>query len=129
MARKVARTRNGGTWTEAQYWARVRGALRRAFAAWKPAQYAMTASRRPSQSENKRQKWEYQCARCLEWCKGSDVRRDHIEPCGSLRNLDDLAGWLDRLTPESSDAFQVLCEECHQLKTNEERKRGQSESD
>jgi hypothetical protein len=81
----------------------------------------MKRSRRPSQSENKRLKWEYQCAACLEWFAGKDVRRDHIEPCGSLRSMDELAGWLERLTPEDPAAYQVMCEDCHQEKTNKER--------
>lgn len=119
----VEKPRNGGTWTEAAYWGRVRGALRKTFAAWVPMREAMKAARREYTGPNKRQKWEYLCAECLEWWKGSEVQVDHIEPCGSLKCSDDLAWWLERLTPEDPAAFQVLCKPCHKQKTQRERKR------
>lgn len=68
------------------------------------------------------QKWEYQCASCRKWYKDKDTQIDHVVPCGSLKRLEDIAGFVERMTPESVDAFQVLCKGCHSTKTQEERK-------
>lgn len=116
----VKKTRNNGTQTEAAYWGGVRSALRRHFRYWKPMVEAKNKARRKNQSSNKRLKWEFQCNHCKEWFKDKDIQIDHIIPVGSLRCPEDLAGFLERLTPE--EGFQVLCKECHQVKTNQERK-------
>lgn len=121
MARKVERNRNGGKWTEAGYWGSVRSALRRAYRYWKPAIDAKMAARRKYEGENKRQKWEYLCAKCSDWFADKEVQVDHIEPVGTLKCGSDLESFLERLTPE--EGFQVLCKECHQEKTNLERGR------
>lgn len=126
----VPRTRNGATWTEAQFWGRIRGALRKTFAAWVPMKQALIAARRPSQrTDRPLLKFEYQCAACQRWFplkeEGADgeklVQVDHKNPAGRLRNYDDLTGWITRLTDENPASYQVMCVECHQVKTNRER--------
>jgi len=113
---------NGGTWTRARYWQQVRSHLRNAFKfAWVPIRECKTSARRKNQSSNKRLKYEYQCNHCSEWFPDKEIAVDHIEPVGSLKSEDDLVLFLKRLTPE--DGFQVLCKPCHQIKTNEERKK------
>jgi 5-methylcytosine-specific restriction endonuclease McrA len=121
VTKKVRRIRNGGTWTESQFFSAIRSALRQKFRYWKPITKARDAARRVYKGKNKRQKWEYQCAHCQKWYKGGEVQVDHIIPCGSLRSYEDLVGFIKRLTPEDSEAFQVLCVECHKIKTKEER--------
>ena len=122
MARKlVEKTRNGGTWSEAKYWGAVRSHLRRGFRYWKPISDVKMAARRPNQSNNKRLKWEFQCAECLDWFPDKQIQVDHITAVGSLKCSADLPGFLERLTPE--EGFQCLCKPCHQGKTNEERER------
>lgn len=120
---KSPKVRNGGTWTEAQYWAAIRSGLRRLFRFnWEPAKQALLASRRPYTGPNKQQRWEHQCANCKEWFIRRDVELDHIEPCGSLRGLADIGDFLKRLHPESITAYQVLCKhKCHREKTAQER--------
>jgi len=87
---------------------------------WKPASQAKVAARRKYEGENRRQKWEYQCAHCKEWFAGKLIQVDHKIPVGSLKCGADLEGFLERLTPETG--FQMLCKDkCHQAKTNEER--------
>ena len=120
MAKKrVERTRNAGTWTEAQYWGFIRSCLRRSFRYWKPLNEARNKAKRKYKGKNKRQKWEYQCAKCEKWFKGKDIQVDHIIPVGSLRCYEDVAGFIERLTVE--DGYQCLCKKCHQIKTNKER--------
>ena len=114
MPRKVERTRNDGTWTEAKYWGHIRSALRNAFRYWKPLQNAIKAAKVGTQ---------YRCAHCKNLCPRKEMQSDHVVPCGSLRSLDDVAGFIERLTQEGAEAYQALCKSCHQIKTNEERKK------
>ena len=118
---KVERTRNSGKLSDAEYWSKVRGALRKAFARWTPAEQHLKHVRRAYSGQNSRQKFEYPCDVCGDWLPRGEVRSDHKVPVGSLKSLDDLAGFLDRLTPEDHAAFQCVCVPCHQAKTNAER--------
>lgn len=121
MAKRVPRTRNGGTWTESQYWSAIRSALRAKFKWWKPMRAAKDKARRPYKGKNKRQKWEYQCASCKKWYTSKDTQIDHIIPCGSLKCYEDIVPFIQRMTVEDEDAFQVLCKPCHQKKTTREK--------
>ena len=121
MARRVERTRNGGTWTESQYWGAVRSALRDKFKWWKPMKQAKLGARRKYEGEG-RNRWEYQCAACKQWFKDKETQIDHVVPCGSLRCPEDIAPFLEHMTCEDVNGYQVMCKPCHQLKTNEERK-------
>lgn len=115
---KVERTRNAGKWTEAMYWQRVRSALRNAFRWWGPAKLALDMASRPYTGTSKRIKREYQCAHCNQWFDRKDVEIDHSTECGSLSSYEDIAVFLQRLTPEDPNAFQVLCKDkCHKKKT------------
>jgi 5-methylcytosine-specific restriction endonuclease McrA len=81
---------------------------------WPPlVRQSINAVRRPNQSANKRLKWEFQCADCGGWFPRKEVEVDHKVPCGSLRSLQDIAGFIDRLFCEP-DGLRVLCEGCHQ---------------
>lgn len=121
--KKPPKTRNGGTWTEAQYWGAIRSGLRRLFRFnWHPAKQAWESARRPYVGPNKAQKWEFKCAGCGGWFIKKQVELDHIEPCGSLRCLEDIGDFLRRLHPEYVGAYQVLCKpKCHPAKTKAER--------
>lgn len=121
MPKKTPKTRNAGTMTESAYWSKVRSELRRAFRYWKPMVAVKQQAKRKYEGPNKRQKFEYQCNHCKQWYPDKEVQIDHIIPVGSLKCSEDLAGFLERLTPEEPEAFQVLCSECHRIKTNEER--------
>ena len=122
MARKpktnrVERTRAGNEWSESGFWGFVRSGLRQMSRRWPPlARQAINAARRKYTGENKRQKWEYQCATCKAWRNRKQVEVDHIVPCGSLRSLDDLPGFVERLFCEP-DGLRVLCDTCHALRT------------
>jgi len=121
------KTHNGGTITEAAFWSMLRSMLRRGFRYWKPYSMAKLAARRPSESDNKRLKWEFQCKHCKMWFPAKEVQTDHVIPCGSLRCWDDLVPFVKRLTAEGVDSYQILCKPCHNVKTQIERKEKQIE--
>jgi hypothetical protein len=110
--------------TESEYWGRVRSALRKAFAAWRPAQEAAKRAECGTMANPKtgRQKKVYRCAICGKADFIEQMQKDHIEPCGSLRSPSDVAPFLERLTCEDSLKYQLVHKECHQAKTNERRK-------
>ena len=117
----VERPYNMGTMTSAEYFGKIRSGLRRAFIYWKPLQAAAEKASRPNQSENKRLLKEYQCDICKDWFKRADTHIDHIIPCGSLRNYEDVVPFLINLTTENPDNYQLLCKKCHLIKTKKER--------
>lgn len=118
-------SRNAQTMTEAEYWGKVRSALRKAFAYWKPAQAAMKHAECGARVNPKtgRQKKAYRCAICGLEGFSEEMQLDHIDPCGTLRSSEDLVKFLERLTCEDSSQFQLLHKTCHQQKTNEGRKK------
>lgn len=115
----VPRTRAGNTWTEARYWQFIRSALRQAYSRY-PVKFQVKKEAERT-VEGCRHKYEYQCAECSGWFTNKEIQVDHIEPAGKLSNYKDLAGFVKRLFCEA-DGMQVLCLECHQSKTNAERK-------
>lgn len=116
---RVPRTRAGGEWTEASFWGFLRSNLRAASRKWPPlARLSLKAARRPSQSTNKRLKWEYQCADCQKWFPRKHVEVDHLIPCGPLSNWDQFRQFAERLFCEA-DGLSVRCEHCHQARTNQ----------
>ena len=115
----VPRTRAGNTWTEARYWQFIRSALRQAYSRY-PVKFQVKKEAERT-VEGFRHKYEYQCAQCSGWFTSKEIQVDHIEPAGKLSNYKDLAGFVKRLFCEA-DGMQVLCLECHQSKTNAERK-------
>jgi len=117
---KIPRTRNAGTWTESEYFSKIRSALRNAFRYFKPITNALERASRPSQSENKRLKKEYQCAQCKKWFPRKEVEVDHIEECGSLSGYEDIVPFIIKLTREENEAYQILCKDkCHKEKTKQ----------
>ena len=122
MARTLKpRPRAGGEWTEARFIGFLRTGLRQMSRRWAPiTRQALERVRRPSQSDNKRMKWEYQCAECCNWFPRKHVEVDHIVPCGTFTRLDQMQGFVERLFCEP-DGLRVLCEQCHQFRTNQSR--------
>jgi 5-methylcytosine-specific restriction endonuclease McrA len=86
-----------------------------------PVKYQVKeAASRPYVGSDKRRKKEYQCAVCDSWCADKDVAVDHITPCGSLKTFEDLPKFVATLFCEKEN-LQIICNTCHQIKTNEER--------
>jgi hypothetical protein len=110
---KVPRTRNAGTLTESAFFSKIRSGLRNTFRFWKPMMQALEAVSRPSQDANKRVKKEYQCSHCDGWFQRRMVEIHHIVECGSLKDWDDIVPFLQRLTCEDVNGYEVLCKDCH----------------
>lgn len=112
-AKRVAppKTRNGGKWSEGEFWQMIRSALRNRTRFWAPKLKALTQARRPSQSANKRLKWEFQCSKCGEWFPQKLIQAHHTIPAGSLQSGDDLKPFVERLFCE--EGFEIICKPCH----------------
>lgn len=123
-ARGVELTRASGTKTEAEMAAFILSILRRGTKFWKPKMDKKLEGRRPSESSNKKLKWEYHCEQCNEWFPESNIEIDHIVNCGGISGLD----WLDKIKPWiikayiEIDGYQRLCKQCHAIKTAGENK-------
>ena len=115
------KTRNSGTMTESAFWSFIRSALRQKSRWWKPVSECKQKSKRPYKGPNKRQKFEYQCNHCKKWYAEKNINIDHIIPAGTLTCANDLPGFVERLFVEV-DNLQCLCTECHNIKTQNERK-------
>lgn len=106
------------SWSMARYRTFVRSAMRRAWLKWPPRFEALKLARRPSQTDNKKQKWEFQCAICKKWHMGKNVSVDHITPWGKIWELSLAEAWSRLLVGVSQ--LQVLCDGCHDHKTQTE---------
>jgi len=122
--RKVTapKPRNSGTMTESAFWSFIRSTLRQKSRWWKPIAQAKAKAKRVYKGPNKRQKFEYQCNVCNNWFPDKKINVDHKIPAGTLRCADDLPGFVERLFCEV-DNLQVLCETCHNKKTQDEKHR------
>jgi len=65
----------------------------------------------------------YECNACKNRFKLKDLKRDHVSPvvCPLLGFID-WNTYIDRLFCHDSNGYQMLCESCHQMKTNQENK-------
>lgn len=106
------KTRNAGRWSESQFWQFIRSALRNKSRFWIPRLEALKEARRPSQSANKRLRWEFKCFKCGNWHPMKNVEVHHLEPAGKLNNGDDLKGFVEKLFCEKNK-LAVICKPCH----------------
>jgi hypothetical protein len=115
--------RNGGQWTEARFHSFVVGGLRALSRKWGPRNESLAKAftRTKVNSATGRLAKHYKCARCEGEFPGKMVAADHIEPV--VDPVDGFVSWdifIDRLLCEV-DGYQILCKNCHDKKTAEER--------
>lgn len=121
MGKKVInKTRCAGTMSEAAFWSFIRSALRQKSRWWKPISKCKENAKRIYKGPNKRQKYEYKCNSCGEYFPEKKINVDHKIPAGALNCANDLPGFVERLFCEEKD-LQVLCETCHDIKTQLEK--------
>lgn len=109
---RVPKTRNNGKWTEAQFFSWLRSTLRRASMRWSPISEVKKKAKVPYIGPNKRRKVSFVCSICKQPYDSKQVDVHHIEPAGSLRSFEDLAGFCERLFVEEHKLI-LLCEKCH----------------
>lgn len=126
MAKKTPPWPPYDKWTTARYFQFIRSALRSASLKWPPIREAKVLARRKYVGPNKMQKWEYQCAECKGWFLDKQTVVDHIIPAGTLRSHLDLPRFVERLFV-GVDGLRVLCKDCHQTVTNNQRANGEFE--
>lgn len=107
-------------WTNSRYWSFIRSGLRRLWTKYPLKYKVLNAAKRRKPHAKGKQKYEYKCAECSGFFAGKNVSVDHVVPAGSLRDYDDLAGFVARLFC-TIEGLQVLCFHCHKNKTNAER--------
>jgi len=119
MAKRILKDRpfNSGTMTQSMFFGWLRSNLRRmTMRGWKPIAEVKKQARKPYKGSNKLQKWEFLCASCGNYVKSTECEVDHKIEAGSLRNYEDLAGFVQRLFVEK-EGLELLCKQCHSLKT------------
>lgn len=108
------------SWSSAKFFGFLRSGLRATYNKWPAKWEVLKAAKRPYEGKGKRQKWEFQCHSCNKWKAQKDVSVDHIVPAGALNSFEDIAGFVERLFV-GPEGLQVLCSECHGVKTQKER--------
>lgn len=125
MARPAGpKTRNNGTWTESKFHSFIKNNLRKTTFKWQPIQDCLKNART--------RRGYYRCNGCKEEVPASiriDGKRhknaivDHIQPIidpdWGFISWDDT---INRMFCEA-DNLQVLCKECHDVKSNDEKAR------
>ena len=101
-------------------------ALRKASYRWLPRSQALRLSvveegEYNIKIDNDRSRKKYQCAHCWGIFRAKEINVDHIDPVvdpeKGFTNFDD---YIERMFCEIK-GFQILCKECHDIKTAEER--------
>lgn len=118
---KVIRTRNGNTWSESEFWGKIRSALRKVSMYWKPIQACKQGCKEIYTGINKRQKFAYRCSICNKTVSEKELHIDHKTAVGSLKSSDDLKGFVDRLFVEDSLHYQCSCKSCNYAKAVEDK--------
>ena len=122
MPKKSKKEYCSGTLTKAGLMGRIRSHARRMSIKWRPRNDYLKSVRRPYTGTDKRTKWEYECQHCNKWVKSKNYEVNHIVPCGSLKDWKDISGFYKRMLVEV-DGYEGLCKNCHQIVTNEERRK------
>jgi len=113
--------------------AAIRSAIRRAFSRSPIVREVMDAARRDvprynkDGSRGKVDAVERLCNVCKVWTATKNVAVDHMQPVISVsEGFKDWNTFVDRLGFEKKENLQVICDTCHQSKTNLERALRQS---
>lgn len=125
MGRKTPPCEVYPAWTQARFWGFIRSALRSGSSRWPPKYQVLQEARRAYNGPNKRQKWEFLCAKCNNWYATKEISVDHIEPVGTLKAYEELPDFVRKLFC-GVEGLQVLCSTCHNEKTQQERKNAKS---
>lgn len=107
-------------WSQAKFFSFIRSALRAKQIRWAPRNLCKQKAKRIYIGDNPRQKYEYQCNHCKEWFPDKMVELNHKVECGSLKDFDDLPGFVERMFC-GEDGYEVTCKKCHLEETSRQR--------
>ena len=63
----------------------------------------------------------YKCNDCEQMLKGAEIKVDHVKPIGTFKEADDIKDFFFKIFC-SYDNLQILCDDCHDHKTVQDRK-------
>lgn len=110
----VPRTHDANTKTKAEFFGKFRSAVRKI--------WMYSAIRRAALNKQKVAPNRYLCEICKKIYKGNEVEVNHKDPCGSLTCFEDFTPFISKMFNEDLNNYEILCKECHQVITNEQRK-------
>ena len=120
----------GSPWnTRSAYMAFIRGGIRRGLWNKNPVKFSvMEAGRFKVKNENPSSKkrypmvWKYSCAICNGVFSGDDVECDHIHGNHSLKSFDELERFIKEIISVKPEDLQILCKDCHRIKSHAEKR-------
>lgn len=118
----VPKTRCHGTMTESQFNGWIVSLLRRGFLRWTPRSEALKRASVGKKINKKtgRLAEHKRCCKCGVENPTKEMKVDHIVPVTGPEGHTTWDDRIERMYTEV-DNFQVMCEECHNVKTKEER--------
>jgi hypothetical protein len=125
MAKRVARTRNGGRWTEAAFWGMFNRDIDKRLMYWKCGDDYLNSLRRlkTEASGPGKHQYEYPCEHCKKWFRREGVERDHKISVGKVTCIEDFKTVIEGKFIEIDGGWQCLCIDCHLIKSNTEKYR------
>jgi hypothetical protein len=107
--------------TKAKYLNWIRGGLRKLWSRHPVKTELKKQNRKKKKNDKGRLVWHNQCNRCSGWFVTKDVQVDHLKPNPPFTELTDIGDYAINLLDVAIDDVQLLCKECHSLKTYAER--------
>ena len=122
---KLRKVIESGPWkTPSEFWTWVRGGLRRSLWMRHPNKIALLKEKRYRAPLGRVGKdgiaqlvWAIDCSICQCAVKQSNAEVDHREEAGSLKSLDDVRGFVERLCFVQPEDLRIVCKPCHRILT------------
>lgn len=108
-------------WTEGRYRSFITSIIRAGFRRF-PAKYEALNNAKAGKRTNEatgRMAEHYKCAKCKQEFTAKDVQVDHIKPVVPPSGFTTWDDFISRLFCSATN-LQVLCKECHKIKTKKE---------
>lgn len=110
-----------GKSTEKQMLAVVRSSIRKAWMR-SPTKLAYLYSKTlPDMDDNTKTKWKIQCECCKSFFKINEVEVDHKHGNHSLLSIADFENFFNKILMVGFDDLQILCKNCHDIKSYSEK--------
>lgn len=108
-------------WTESKFQSFIKSTLRKGTTRWPPKYEVLNAAKRGKMVNERtgRLAEHYCCASCGEFYPANMVVVDHIEPVVPITGFTSWDVVISRMFCDV-EGLQVLCKECHKIKTKEE---------